>query len=326
MLPPPRRPDRNRSQPTATALAVLVAAPLGVLVLADVAGLGNRSLLVLQASSLRFEAAAATFVVVALAGWSRSRRLQSFAVVALLAGVLTLWPDRPSTTAVPVDADIVLRVVAANLFQDNVHLEDALAAIASRDADIVVLHEVQPADVAVIRASTLAERLPHAYDRPASGASGEHVRSRHPIVAPRRVPMGDRRTTVVQVRLPDTTVSLVSVHASAPKRSMVALRDELHDLAGIAAGLDGPTVLAGDFNASAEHAPFRALLGSGLTDAHRARGRGLDTSWPIGDGRIPFVLLDHILVDDGFTVVDADTFTISGSDHRGVEALLALDG
>ncbi|KAA1424591.1 hypothetical protein FE697_001295 [Mumia zhuanghuii] len=84
-----------------------------------------------------------------------------------------------------------------------------------------------------------------------------------------------------------------------------------------------PVVLAGDFNASADHPVFRRLS-DGFIDAVDAAGPRLAPTWPRGLSLVPpFVTLDHIL-SRGARPYVADTFTIEGTDHAGVIARLRV--
>ncbi|WP_338106209.1 endonuclease/exonuclease/phosphatase family protein [Micromonospora zingiberis] len=88
---------------------------------------------------------------------------------------------------------------------------------------------------------------------------------------------------------------------------------------------DGPlSILAGDFNATLDHAPQRALLGSGYADAADAAvGAGLTgTSGPYNGDLIPPVVIDHVLVDRRIAVRAVAMHPLPGSDHRMVLAEL----
>ena len=85
----------------------------------------------------------------------------------------------------------------------------------------------------------------------------------------------------------------------------------------------GRRLLAGDFNATHDHAPFRALLDRGWNDAADAVGRGLVPTFnalPWGEP-VPPVTLDHVLVDGDTEVLDVRVLPLPGSDHR----LLVVD-
>jgi endonuclease/exonuclease/phosphatase (EEP) superfamily protein YafD len=85
-------------------------------------------------------------------------------------------------------------------------------------------------------------------------------------------------------------------------------------------------VLLGDFNATLDHAPMRALLAAGLVDAHAELGRGWAPTWPVNGRLPPLIQLDHILHGRGLAAVSAGEHTIAGTDHRVVYAELAFLG
>jgi endonuclease/exonuclease/phosphatase (EEP) superfamily protein YafD len=124
---------------------------------------------------------------------------------------------------------------------------------------------------------------------------------------------------------------LVCVHVARPRppwssASTVRWRRELAALpapSGSAAG--PPRVLAGDFNATADHARFRRVLRLGHVDAAARVGRGLIPTWgPEPWGRPALLTLDHVLVDPGCTVLAVSVHPLPGSDHRAVYAEFRL--
>jgi endonuclease/exonuclease/phosphatase (EEP) superfamily protein YafD len=89
----------------------------------------------------------------------------------------------------------------------------------------------------------------------------------------------------------------------------------------------GPVILAGDFNASQDHAAFRSVLDAGrLHDAARLAGAARTPTWPReGQGPLPpYVQIDHVLVSDDFRVRGVRFLDLAGSDHRAVLAELDL--
>jgi endonuclease/exonuclease/phosphatase family metal-dependent hydrolase len=86
-------------------------------------------------------------------------------------------------------------------------------------------------------------------------------------------------------------------------------------------------VLAGDFNASRDHRPFRELLAAGFLDcADTARRRPWPGfTWPAGRGLLPVMRLDHVLVSrPGVSARESKLITVPGTDHRGVLAVIDL--
>jgi endonuclease/exonuclease/phosphatase (EEP) superfamily protein YafD len=88
---------------------------------------------------------------------------------------------------------------------------------------------------------------------------------------------------------------------------------------------DPPRVLAGDFNATADHAQFRRLLRLGHVDAAAQLGRGLIPTWGPA-GRPALLTLDHVLLDPRCAVLAASVHQLPGSDHRAVYAEFRLPG
>jgi endonuclease/exonuclease/phosphatase family metal-dependent hydrolase len=124
----------------------------------------------------------------------------------------------------------------------------------------------------------------------------------------------------VQVDLGDVAVQVVAVHPVPPTVSVAAWRAETAGLPRPDA--TGPVrVLAGDFNATLDHAVFRRLLRAGYVDAGQQCGAGLVPTWP---ARPPLVTLDHVVVDVRATVIAYRVFDLPGSDHRCVYAELRL--
>jgi endonuclease/exonuclease/phosphatase family metal-dependent hydrolase len=88
---------------------------------------------------------------------------------------------------------------------------------------------------------------------------------------------------------------------------------------------EGPIqILAGDFNASFDHAEFRDVVGGGYVDAAAARGRGLEPTWPADRSLPPPVAIDHVLVEERAHVADAEVLEAPDSDHRPVLARIVV--
>ncbi|MFF3063881.1 endonuclease/exonuclease/phosphatase family protein [Oerskovia sp. NPDC057915] len=114
-------------------------------------------------------------------------------------------------------------------------------------------------------------------------------------------------------------VRVTAVHPVPPLPEITGVwHQEMADLARRAHDEPLPQVLLGDFNATYDHASFRAVLGDRFHDATRTAGRGLNLSWPVGE-RVPtFLDLDHVVVDAGMRVDDLDSLVVPGSDHRAL--------
>ena len=119
-------------------------------------------------------------------------------------------------------------------------------------------------------------------------------------------------------------VDLVAVHAFPPERG-----DRLRRGAQISARFRPATpdgrlrILAGDFNATLDHAELRRILDTGYQDAAAQVGAGLHGTWPRGRA-FPGLAIDHVLVDERLGVRAVSIHTIPGTDHRAVWAELEL--
>ena len=82
-------------------------------------------------------------------------------------------------------------------------------------------------------------------------------------------------------------------------------------------------VLMGDLNAVQNSQPYRELLSLGLKDV-RSQSGIWGATWPVRDFYLPVPVfrLDHILIGDGIQPKSWGSFSIAGSDHRGLEIRL----
>ncbi len=168
----------------------------------------------------------------------------------------------------------------------------------------------------------LSDLLPHQVSRPAPGGEGSAVLSRHPLTELSLVGPTRLAQPSALVDLGDTCIEVVAVHPVPPTESGPRLADRTVPTARTRP--DGPVrILAGDFNATPDHAAFRRLLRAGYRDAGIERGAALRPTWSAGE-RVPLFPLDHVLVDPRATVVSYRVFDVPGSDHKAVLAELVL--
>ncbi|MGY1839347.1 MULTISPECIES: endonuclease/exonuclease/phosphatase family protein [unclassified Modestobacter] len=222
-----------------------------------------------------------------------------------------------------------LRVVSANMLHGRADPAALVALAADRDADVLALMEVTAEAVTGLLAAGVADLLPTGHVVPAGegqppGAGGAiwtrlEVRAR--TVAPGR--FGQPTALLAVPGAPD--VELTAVHTDPPASSPAQVASWLADLRL----LPDPTsevlrVLAGDFNATPDHAAFRRLLRRGWVDAAAATGQAWRaTWWPM---RLPHprLTLDHVLVDPRIAVEALRVVHVPGTDHRALVADLRL--
>jgi len=113
--------------------------------------------------------------------------------------------------------------------------------------------------------------------------------------------------------------AVAAVHpvAPAPVASQLLWR---RDLLALRPLCRAGWILAGDFNATIDHSPMRALLDVGCSDAAATTGQGLKATW----GTLGLLLtpIDHVLTSGAWRPTGAGVLPIDGSDHLAVWARL----
>ncbi len=214
----------------------------------------------------------------------------------------------------------------------NLHLGQgdttAVATIARHeDADVVVLEEVTPSEMAAL--TGLRSSYPYVGGAAAPWAYGTVVLSRYPLTQERQLHVS-KGAWLMRVLAP-RPFWLVAVHTAQPLTAYRAWGPDHTALLDAVRRLDGPLVIAGDFNATLDHRPMRQLLAAGLSDAARQSNAGWQATWPANEssGRlVPFGLglmaLDHVLASSAFSAISTSTYEVPRSDHRALVARLAL--
>lgn len=152
----------------------------------------------------------------------------------------------------------------------------------------------------------------------AGGSHGSIILSRFPLKGTAGVTgtMG-MPGAVADVR--GHAVRLQLAHPMPPLPGQVDLwRRELGRLRDTAAGTRTPMILAGDFNASQDHAAFRRILDTGLRDAARLTGHARTPSWPARTAPTFGTQIDHVLVSRDFSASSAHFLDLTDTDHRAL--------
>jgi endonuclease/exonuclease/phosphatase (EEP) superfamily protein YafD len=84
------------------------------------------------------------------------------------------------------------------------------------------------------------------------------------------------------------------------------------------------TVVAGDFNATIDHADFRDALGSNCKSVGPTVGEGFQGTWPANRPVLFRTQIDHVVVSDGILPGKFQTYEMEGSDHRAVITTIAV--
>lgn len=246
-------------------------------------------------------------------------------VAALL--VITVAPRAlggPSAPEGPAGPE--LRVLSANM-QFGTGSPEALVALARRTrADVLRVQELTPRGARRLEAAGIGELLPEQILQPGGRGTGIGLYSRVPLAL--ATAPGARRNPLILAAADvegAPQVEIAAVHPPPPLRGSIlpAWRDDLRALPP--ATPDGQLrILAGDFNATLDHAELRRLLDTGYVDAAAEVGAGLDGTWPHGRRFPPPVAIDHVLADARCGVRAFSVHAIPGTDRRAVFAALVL--
>lgn len=213
-----------------------------------------------------------------------------------------------------------VRIMAANLLFGQGDAKTVVELVRTHDVDVLNLLELSAECADELARAGLTDLLPHQVSYPAPGGEGSAVLSRHPLTELSLVGPTRLAQPSALVDLGDTSIEVVAVHPVPPTQSVSDWRTELSRLPLPG----GPIrVLAGDFNATPDHAAFRRLLRAGYRDAGLARGSALTPTWSHAE-RLPLFPLDHVLVDQRAAVVAYRVLDVPGSDHRAVYADIVI--
>jgi endonuclease/exonuclease/phosphatase family metal-dependent hydrolase len=293
--------------------------------------------------------AVSAVVIVATTAWWLA------VLLALPAAMLLAWQlprRRPPGYRAGGGSGLAAEVPTLRMFTVNVRggwadPDAMLRTLRRHDVDVLVIQELTPSMVSRLAAAGLAEVLPSAHLDPRPGSAGSGLWARCPLQPLPPLPGLMAATPRVRVDLAGgQAVTLVVVHVKAPTKGRATQwQRELAILGSELAGTPGPQVVAGDFNASRDHQPFRDVLARGFLDCADAAQRrpwpgftwptNLDTrvnqsrprfrDWLRTRRILPVMRLDHVLVSRaGAAVREVRTIRIPGTDHRGVLAVIDL--
>lgn len=313
---------------------------LGIVTVLVLAGLVLMTVVRFVATGLRWPILLASFsaysilgflVVLVIAGLlvlgARDRRwLVPIAGVAALGLVVQGWSLAPLLTGGSTDKP-VLTVLTSNLEFGGGDAVTVVRTVAEDEVDVLVLEEVTPTAYDALLAVGLVELLPHQVGEQVETAAGTMVFSRYPLGAPRSFALGNGGLDV-DVAAPEP-FRLLAVHTAQPvgtprwwANDMAAVRQRAAEAVD-----EGPTLVVGDFNATLDHQPLRAILGTGLRDAAEQAGSGWQPTWPTRfhtSWLQPLITIDHVLASEPYVAMRTRTLEVRNSDHLALLADLRL--
>jgi endonuclease/exonuclease/phosphatase family metal-dependent hydrolase len=267
-------------------------------------------------------AAAAPWAAVGLRLARRRGPAATAAVAAAALGVVVR--SRRIARPQPGACGPMLRVLTLNLYFGRADAEVVVARVRQVGADVLFLQELTADAVTRLKQAGLDDLMPHTQLDLRGGSRGSGIYSRLPLSeGPSVAPVYMAQPTAL-LELPNgDTAELVCVHPVTPNPGRGGAAPWRTELAVLPPPGELPRVLAGDFNATLDHAVFRDVLRLGYADAALQAGKALSPTWgPPGKG--PVLTLDHVLVDRSCAVLEYSVHVVPGTDHRAVFAEIQL--
>jgi len=242
------------------------------------------------------------------------------ATVVLACAVTPQWfPASPAPRAgVP-----VVRLYSANLWALNTDVEAITASVAAANADVVVLVELGDAPAA--RMDQVLAGYPHRIASPrvnrSSGAARSVIASRWPLTLIRDRPDG-LHAVGVTVRTPLGPLNVLGVHLTRPWpfQEQWGQISQTMALGAVIADLEGPVIVAGDFNSVTSGRIGRQIR----RDLGLHPAPGFPGTWPTAAPSAFAVTIDQVYRSPDLAFVSRRLGLPTGSDHRPVVTELTL--
>ncbi|MGI5273684.1 endonuclease/exonuclease/phosphatase family protein [Nonomuraea sp. CA-218870] len=314
---------RRRSGRTGAVLTWLAVTPFAAWAVTRLAGL-ERGAIPTQIMTATPYAAAGSLLPLMIAALGRRRAATA---VALVTSAMLGFSVLPRTLGVAeATAGRPFRVLTVNLLFGRAEPQAVMDLVRRLRPDALSTQELTPGAVAELDSAGLGEIMPHRVLMAEWSAAGSGIFSRHPLEAlPGALPpLEGHNMPVARLALPGVApVEFFDVHPVPPiGPHATAWHAALEALPG--SSDRAVRILAGDFNASLDHAPMRRLLARGYKDAADQVGAGLIPTWPANRRIPPVITIDHVLVDERVGVKAVSVHDVPGTDHRAVFAELSV--
>jgi endonuclease/exonuclease/phosphatase (EEP) superfamily protein YafD len=216
-----------------------------------------------------------------------------------------------------------LLVMAVNLYHGHADGLDVVQTASEEDVDVLVTTELTPAALVRMESAGLDSLFPHRAGKFESNKTATMVFAKVRLGRAIRLD-----TTGASWEVPMGKYTLFAVHPHVPTNIAKWRRD--HYLLRTAVADEEPDLVVGDFNATTDHPPMRALANMGYRSAAELANEGWQPTWPAAGGRsvlgisVPNVVeIDHVLVGPTFAAIGTHTRDIPETDHRALVAEVA---
>ncbi|MEV0297562.1 endonuclease/exonuclease/phosphatase family protein [Nocardia sp. NPDC050710] len=248
--------------------------------------------------------------------------------VAVVVVATAVWTQAPLYVGHSGDGDgPAVTAMQANLLFDGADPGALVDEVRARDIAVLTVNELTPAAVEELGRAGLDQLLPHRYLSPGRTATGTGIWSSYPLSETVEYDGFVLNQISATATIPGAgPVTVYAFHPVPPVYGTRVWADELSRLREILERSPSgrPAIVGGDFNATYDHAQYRAMLSGRFGDAAEQAGAGHLVTYPTDKRWPPLVGIDHILVASGHTV-SVETVGLPGADHRALVAQLRLD-
>ncbi len=250
---------------------------------------------------------------------ARDRRARAATALVAVTGPRAIRRPQPKASGP------VLRVLTVNVLCGRADAEAVVALVRQTGADALFLQELTDDAVTRLRQAGLDDLMPQRITEVRGSSLGSGIYSRFPLDEGQPLAPAYAAQPTAVLKLPGgVAVELGCVHPRAPlPPSPAAVARWRRELAVLPPPAELPRLLAGDFNATLDHAPFRDVLRLGYADAAREVGNAWKPTWG-RVGRPAVITIDHVLVDRRCAVLERKVHAVPGTDHRAVFAEIRL--
>ncbi|MEU6717680.1 endonuclease/exonuclease/phosphatase family protein [Nonomuraea sp. NPDC046802] len=315
-------PARKRRKFPGAMLTWLAVTPFAAWAVIRVAGL-ERGSLPTQIMTATPYAAAGSLIPLMIAAVGRKRAATAVALLSSAALAFVVLPRALGTAEATTGRP--LKVMTINMLFGRADPATIVKLVREFDPDVLSTQELTPGAVSDLDAAGLKALMPHRVLEDEWNASGSGLYSKHELRPLLGMGMSfGHNMPAARISLPGgKPVDFVDVHPFPPLGPRVTdWNASLESLPS--ASPDQVRILAGDFNASLDHAALRKLLDRGYKDAADQVGAGLIPTWPANKRVPPIITIDHVLVDHRVGVREVSVRDVPGTDHRAVLAELTV--
>lgn len=265
-------------------------------------------------------------VLIIIATRRAGRLIALLPMVALLLHLV--WAHDYIPGQAPAGTTSGLRIAAFNGLYGRADPTETAAQLAAADPDVIVFLEASRPQMDAAPVTRLLESYPHRFGTPAPGFAEAGYEDAGPTFVVSKRPLGlisQIDSPFDQYVLETTTrdnvpLTLIAAH---PVNMLGSAQRWVDDAETLAQAIDDQDpdqalVVIGDLNATRENLAYQIIADTGLTDAAVQAGAGWVPTYTPQPGAPPLVQIDHALVSSRVTAQAFSTFTVAGSDHRGI--------